>query len=263
MTSRSPTRDRGGSSFATFTLRLSDTTRTLNLIVSTASGTATAASGGSGCGPNADYLPLNSVGVNLSPTVRVQTVNVPICGDALDEDDQFFLLRISQASGTPIQDSEARATIIDDDPAPSLWISDVNVAEGGAGTTREANFTFRTSAGSGRLVPMSTLLTSATFQVSLTGTPLGYPLTFNYATDNITATAGTACLDTSFDGVVRRAGDYIAKPGTETLPVGQTSMTIAVSVCKLRISRGESFSLRIFDALGIGVGNASGTATVP
>ena len=69
--------------------------------------------------------------------------------DVLDETDETFNLNLSGASGATIADSQGMATIVDNDPPPSVVINDIVVTEGSTGTTT-ATFTLTLSAASGR-----------------------------------------------------------------------------------------------------------------
>ena len=94
----------------------------------------------------------------------------------------------------PVHAALARAqgvgTILDNDPAPSIAVDDVQVLEGSTGTTN-ATFTVRLSAAS------------------------ALPVTVNYATADGTATAGS---------------DYVAKSGTLNFAPGTTSASVVVLV---------------------------------
>lgn len=168
-----------GTNIATFTIRLVDTTRTLYLQVSTAVPTgvpaATPASAGGGCGGHVDYLPLTAVGVTLSPSNRQQTVTVPLCGDAFDEADERFLLRLVQSNGQSINDNEAIGTITDDDPTPTLRINDVQLTEPQAGGMTTATFNISLSAASGRDVSFSWQTAPAQAGLPATGGVCGTP----------------------------------------------------------------------------------------
>jgi chitinase len=72
------------------------------------------------------------------------TQNIPVLvqGDQLDESNETFTVTLSSPSGATISDGTATGRINDDDPTPSLRISDVRRTEGNSGTT---DFTFRIS----------------------------------------------------------------------------------------------------------------------
>jgi hypothetical protein len=107
--------------------------------------------------------------------------------------------------------------------APSVSIGDPTITEGNTGTLN-AVFTVTLSAAASQAV------------------------TLNYATLDGTATAG---------------GDYVAKTGTLTIPAGQTSATIAVSVVGDRLAENsETFSLRLTNPTNAFIGDGFGLATI-
>lgn len=59
---------------------------------------------------------------NANQTV---TITVPILNDTIDEEDETLVLNLSGASGAIIDDAQGVATIIDDDPPPSVTIPNV------------------------------------------------------------------------------------------------------------------------------------------
>jgi hypothetical protein len=87
-------------------------------------------------------------------------------------------------------DSQAVATITDDDPLPRLSINDPTITEGNAGT-KNLTFTVSLSEVSGRSVSVQ------------------------YTTADATATAGS---------------DYLAKSGTLTIFAGWTSQTVTITI---------------------------------
>ena len=54
---------------------------------------------------------------------RTKTVRVPILDDAIDEGEETFKLRLSNARGARIGDGEATGTISNDDPLQKMWLS--------------------------------------------------------------------------------------------------------------------------------------------
>ena len=53
----------------------------------------------------------------------VKTVNVPVLDDAVDEGEETFTFRLSNATGGRIGDGEATGTIANDDPLQKMWLS--------------------------------------------------------------------------------------------------------------------------------------------
>ncbi len=54
---------------------------------------------------------------------KTKTVNVPILDDAVDEGEETFTFRLSNATGARIGDGEATGTITNDDPLQKMWLS--------------------------------------------------------------------------------------------------------------------------------------------
>ena len=54
---------------------------------------------------------------------RAKTVNVPILDDVVDEGEETFSLRLSNATGAHIADGEATGTIANNDPLQKMWLS--------------------------------------------------------------------------------------------------------------------------------------------
>lgn len=139
----------------------------------------------------ADYTASSGV-VTFPPQFQSFTISVPVLPDSIDEDDETFILTLSNpSSGATISDGEAVGTIIDDDAAPSVSISGMRTfPEGNSGTTNAA-FTVFLSDASGRTVTVA------------------------HATANGAATAGA---------------DYVATSGTLTFAPGVTQQTVNVAV---------------------------------
>lgn len=78
----------------------------------------------------------------------ILTVRVPILNDVRHEGPESFLLILTRSTSAGIADDRGEATILDDDPAPSLSIEDISVAEGHKGTT-SVTMTASLSASSG------------------------------------------------------------------------------------------------------------------
>ncbi len=92
----------------------------------TADGTATAAT---------DYEADSGV-VTFAPGATEQTINVTVLNDAVDEASETFVVRLSNASGNAeIVRSTSGVTILDDDGAAALTISDLTTQES-AGAVR-------------------------------------------------------------------------------------------------------------------------------
>jgi hypothetical protein len=127
--------------------------------------------------------------LTFGPGVTSRTISVPIIGDTLNEANETFLVSLSNPVNATTGDVSL-VRILNDDPLPSLSISDVSVSEGNSGAV------------------------NMVFNVNLS-TVSGRSLSVGYATANGTATA---------------PGDYTATSGRVTFTAGQLLQTITVVV---------------------------------
>jgi hypothetical protein len=119
----------GGTVDATFTVSLSSPSgRTVSVDYSTADGLATAP---------ADYVPASST-LTFAAGETTKTVTVNVNGDTLDEANETFAVNLANASHATIVDAQGVGTITDDDPTPTLVITDTTVTEGDAPATVRA-----------------------------------------------------------------------------------------------------------------------------
>ena len=79
----------------------------------TSDGTATA---------GADYTATSGT-LTFAAGETLKTVNVPVLDDALDEGEETFSFRLSNARGARLGDGEATGTIANDDPLQKMWLS--------------------------------------------------------------------------------------------------------------------------------------------
>ncbi|HYE66886.1 MAG TPA: FG-GAP-like repeat-containing protein, partial [Pyrinomonadaceae bacterium] len=170
----------------------------------------------------ADYQ--NAFGrLSFSPGETTKTITIPIIDDALDEFDETFTVSLSSPLNATIVSSQRIVTIVDNDPAPSLSISDVSTAEGHSGIT-EVKFRVSLSAASGK------------------------PISFQYATANGTATVGS---------------DYQPTSGGLTFQPGQTSLEIGVNVIGDTLDEpDETFFLNLTNIFNATVVDSQGAATI-
>jgi chitinase len=154
--------------------------------------------------------------------VTSRQIDVSVTGDLLVEGNQTFTVTLSSPFNADLATSVATGTITNDDANPKLVVGDANVLEGNSGTT-----------------PLT--FTVAMVPVSVTD------VTVDYATSDGTATAGS---------------DYTGASGTLTIPAGQASGTIAVSVSGDKTHEpNETLTLTLSNPVGatIVVGAATGT----
>lgn len=207
-----------GSKNATFTVNLSGSSDyPATVDYSVVGGTATEGTDFTGSTGTLTFTPGNTS----------QTITVPIIGDTLDEADETFFVNLTNSIGARFGDKQAIGTITDNDPLPSLSISDATVTEGDAGTVN-ATFNVTLSPVSGRAV---------TVKVA-TGTPAVNP-----------ATAGV---------------DYVSVPLTTlTFNPGVTSKTVTVQVKGDTLDEvDERFSVNLSAATNATVVDGQGIGTI-
>jgi hypothetical protein len=211
----------GGTTEARFTVHLTaSSSQPVSVLYQTRDGTATAP---------ADYQPILPANLTFAPGETTKTVAVLITGDALDEPDETFTLELSSASGATIAKDSGLGTILDDDPPPNLSIDDVRVTEGNSGT-RDAVFTVRQSAASGRIITVA------------------------YATGD----ASVAIV-----GVATPGDDYNTRSGTLTFAPGSTTQTIAIRVIgDTHAEPDETFAVTLASPTNATIAKASGTGTI-
>jgi hypothetical protein len=203
----------GGTTNALFTISLSPARGTVSVDWSTASGTATSGS---------DFTS-SSGRVTVSKSPSSVQVAVPVIGDTVNEPNETFSVNLSNASGGAIGDAQGIGTIMNDDAAATISVSDVGVAEGNSGPT------------------------VAAFAVTLSA-PSAQTITVNYATANDTAVA---------------PGDYAAASGGLTFAPGETSKTVNVNVNGDTVDESdEAFRLNLSGATNATIAKAQGVGTI-
>ena len=202
---------------AEFTVTLSNPShQTVTVNYATGGGTAT---GGS------DYTSVSGV-ITFAPGQTSQTVSVWINGDTIDEPDETFNVNLTSATNATIAaPGRFTATIIDDDPVPSITIGSFS------GLERNPGFA-----------------TSFPFRASLSN-PSYQTITVNYTTADGTAVAGS---------------DYTATSGTITFAPGETVKDIFVPVTPDQVYEpDETFSVVLSSPTNANLGSPStGTGTI-
>ncbi len=87
-----------------------------------------------------DYVARPRTLLTFAPGATSATVEVTVNGDAADELNEIFLVRLSNSTSAAVADGEGAGTIEDDDPKPVLTVGDVRLVEGSEGV-KAANFT--------------------------------------------------------------------------------------------------------------------------
>jgi Tol biopolymer transport system component len=203
-----------GTAPATFVLQLSmPSAQTVTVVYETRNGSAKAPG---------DYQAAGGT-LTFAPGETRKTVTVDVFGDRLFEQTESFSVVLTGSTNATIADSTGIGKIKNDDPEPSLVISDVRRAEGNSGTT---NFVL--------VVTLSTA-SGATTKV-------------DYATADGTAIAGS---------------DYMAKSSTLKLPAGQTSKAIVVSVIgDITAEPDETFVVTLSNPVGATLADDQAVATI-
>lgn len=172
----------------------------------------------------ADYAPIGTTVLFPAGTTS-QTIIVNPNSDGTIEPDETVILTLAAGAGYTVgTPSTATGTILNDD-FPSVAVSSVTVAEGNSGTT------------------------SAVFTVDLSAPATASGVTFDIATFNGTATAGSDYVANSQVGMV--------------IPAGATSATFTVLVNGDTLNEAdETFFVRITNVVGAFVNGSQGTGTI-
>jgi uncharacterized repeat protein (TIGR01451 family) len=173
-----------GTNDAIFTVSLSAVAaQTVSAGFFTLNGTAASS------GTTPDYVARSGV-IVFPPGSTNQTVRIGVRGDTLYELNESFSIALVNPTNANIGDTQGLCTILNDDPLPSVSISDISVFEGNEG------------------------ITNATFQIRLS-TNVGVSVFVSYATVSATAQSGT---------------DFIATNGVVVFPSGNPLLTRPVTV---------------------------------
>lgn len=152
-----------------------------------------------------------------------ESVDVAVNGDVLFEDDETIAVDLSNAAASLMGDGHAVGTIGNDDPAPSVSISDASVTEGNAGT-RTAEFDVTLSASSG--APASVAWTTAD--------------------------------DTAIAGI-----DYVGDAGIVSFSPGDVSETVSVTVNGDTVDEpAETFEVHLSAPSGAVVADGTAVGTI-
>ncbi len=210
---------------ATFTVtRSGDTTGAMALKWYTMTGSATAPEDFVGV-PGSSPATLS-----FSAGETSRTLSLAVIGDIVPEDDEVFYVNLNgQPEGVVLSDSQGKATIVNDDGASSLYVDDVWVLEGDAGTT-EAKLT-----------------------VSRTG--------------NVASPANVRWY--TLHGTAQAPGDFVAVPQNTLLSFGanETSKTITVLVNGDILTGpgdagNEDFMVQLTNASGVSIADDRGTGLI-
>lgn len=203
-----------GTSFANFTASLSNVSgKPVSFTINVTPGTAS---------PGSDYNFFQST-ATIAPGNASLMISVPILGDTTFEDDETFLINLSNPINVTIADGQGMGTIKNDDPIPSVTINDVTLAEGNSGT----------------------LLFVFTIRLS---NPSSRQMTVQFATADGTAQAGT---------------DYVSAASTLTFIPGATIGGVSITVNGDTLVEGnETFFVNLSNPTNASLGDSQGVGTI-
>lgn len=170
-----------------------------------------------------DYHGFSST-MEINPGTVEKTIFVSVIFDNTFEPDETFFVNLSNPTNATIADGLGQATIINDDPQPTIAIASSSRIEGAQGTSG-----------------------IAAFDVTLSN-PSYQAITVSFATANGNATAGS---------------DYIATSGTLTFDPGETTKPIAVEVLGDNIDEiVETFLVNLSSPTNATIAAAQGVGTI-
>ena len=168
--------------------------------------------------------------LNFGNGETIKTFQIPITEDANTETAETFKVTLTASTVEALAAPSVMViTILDRTTVPQLFMSNVNVVEGGPGTTTQALFALNLTAATGRTISVT------------------------YASLNGSATGGTTC---GTPGI-----DYESVSGTVTFQPGQAAMVIPVKICgdssaeaneTFGISLTKPVNATLFNNLGVG-----------
>jgi hypothetical protein len=166
--------------------------------------------------------------LTFAPGDTVATVTVAVNGDTIDENDETLLVNLSNASGGKIVAGQGVGTILDDDPMPTLSISDAATSEGQTGT-KPLQLTIQLSKASGRDISVM------------------------YATLVDSAGASPATPGVDFTSIT----------ATVVIPAGATKVTVPVDIlADLKHEPNETFLVQISAPVNATIARATALATI-
>ncbi|MXW20881.1 MAG: hypothetical protein F4Z95_08765, partial [Gammaproteobacteria bacterium] len=163
--------------------------------------------------------------LNFAAGETSKTISVATTQDALDEEDETFIVELSSPStGTSITDASATGTITDDDDLPVLSIGDATASEG----------------------------KGAAFAIALTPVS-GRDVTVRWATAEDADGSNPATADEDYTAVAAR---------TATIAAGATAATVTVdTLADVRTEPDETFLVRLSDPVNATLSPAASEAT--
>jgi len=146
-----------------------------------------------------------------------------VLGDLLSESNETFFVRLANPTNATLGQPLGQGTILDDDPLPSLFISDGAVTENASGPT------------------------SMVFSVTLSAVS-GKAVSVKYASSNGTATA---------------SADFVARTGSLLFPAGVTAQSLPITVNRALLAEpSEYFYVNLSDPRNAILANSQGVGTI-
>ena len=170
-----------------------------------------------------DYVPVAGTAVIPAETTDPVYISVPVIGNRRHQKTHKVILHLQNPVESIIVTPDTNGDIIDDDPAPTMLVSDVSVGETNSGTVNAA---------------VTVTLSNDTDDV----------VTVNFATADGTAIAGT---------------DYVAQSGTLTFQPGVTSQVITIPVNAASSGEMlETFTVNLSGAVNATLGDSNAVITI-
>ena len=186
-------------------------------------------SDGANAASTSDYTPeITAQTLTFAKGVSRQTFTVATTEDVLAEDDETFLVELTEPAGGTIDTAEATGTITDDDDAPSgitLTVSPATVGEGAGETEITVTATVN---GTTRYVDAKTVTVSVGGGTAISDTD--YDAVANF---DITIAAGDASKTGTFD--LTPTQDDLHE-GSETINVSGTSDSLTITPATVTIN---------------------------
>ena len=212
----STTEGNSGTKSLTFVAQLSEPSAAAKSVaIQTAQGTAFNGS---------DFQQVNGVVLTFPAGTTTKAVDIAIKGDTVPEADETFTLTLVPISGSVIAgDNVATGTILNDDAAPVISVTDLTVDEPNSG------------------------FVNATVMVSL-DRPAPSGVVFRFTTSNLTAVTPS---------------DYAPKNALFTFPVGSTSINVPVAIAADVVDENdERFAITLSELVGLLPGDLDATVTI-
>ena len=225
-----------GLTTATFTIAFADSSAPHGAAIVSYTTTAGTATSGGQCGGLVDFLGVSGLSsVSIAASEHSKQFTIQICGDTRDEPDQTFFINIT-ARGGGVKDGQGLVTIVDDDPAPAISVSDGRVNEGAAGASTNGAFTITIAGASENTVSVQ------------------------YATINRSATGGR-CGVAGAD--FERAAGTFTPTHASVQPPQNTQTIVLMPICGDSVSEGDQqFEVQLSNATNATIADASGIITI-